>query len=224
MRILCFFYMSLLVLSACSAKQALPESSSAPVILSGETDTALFAGGCFWCIEADFEKVTGVISAVSGYTGGETINPNYRQVTYGRTGHYEAVEVTFDPQIISYEELLRYFWHHIDPTDPDGQFCDKGESYRTAIFSRPEQMAAARDSKSHVLAHKPFKADIVTPVLPAVTFYVAEDYHQDFYKKQPSHYQRYRLGCGRDARVRALWGESHGPNVQKDPAYGSGSE
>ena len=205
-------------LAACSSAESSEQTSTiiqqaqtAPVatptkVSPVKTDTAIFAGGCFWCIESDFEKVPGVISVVSGYTGGETLNPTYKQVTYAETGHFEAVKVTYDANAVSYDYLLNYFWHHIDPTDPNGQFCDKGSSYRTAIFARPDQVDAAIASKSHVEQSKPFKADIVTPVLSAATFYDAEEYHQDYYKKNPAHYNRYRVGCGRDRRVQQLWG------------------
>jgi len=186
--------------------QASSEADVSKTSMSG-TDTAIFAGGCFWCIESDFEKLPGVIEAVSGYSGGRTNNPNYKQVSYTETGHYEVVEVTYKPDEVSYNELLDYFWTHIDPTDPNGQFCDKGSSYRTAIFVRPDQIDAATASKANIIETKPFKADIVTPVLPAAKFYKAETYHQDYYKKNPAHYNRYRKGCGRDRTVARLWGK-----------------
>ncbi len=170
------------------------------------TDSAIFAGGCFWCVEADFEKLPGVIEAVSGYTGGHTENPTYKEVTHKKTGHYEAVKVTYNPSKVSYGELVDYFWVHVDPTDPYGQFCDKGDSYRSAIFARPDQLAAANQSKSHVINVKPFQADIVTPVLPVSEFYDAERYHQDYYKKNKFRYKLYRNGCGRDKRIKSLWG------------------
>jgi len=140
-------------------------------------------------------------------TGGVTIDPTYKEVTYADTGHFEVIEVTYDPTILSYNDLLDYFWVHVDPTDPHGQFCDKGSSYRTAIFARPDQIDAARKSKTDIIRTKPFSADIVTPVLEAATFYRAEEYHQDYYKKNPDHYNRYRTGCRRDARIRQLWGK-----------------
>lgn len=170
------------------------------------TDTAIFAGGCFWCVEADFEKLPGVIEAVSGYTGGHTENPTYKEVTYKDTGHYEAVKVIYNPAKVTYEELVDYFWVHVDPTDPNGQFCDKGDSYRTAIFARPDQLDAANASKEHVMEVKPFSAEIVTPVLPTSEFYDAEKYHQDYYKKNKLRYKYYRNGCGRDKRIKQLWG------------------
>lgn len=200
----------LLILSACAQAQNSKVDDKAPateVTLSGKTDTAIFAGGCFWCIESDYEKLPGVIEAVAGYAGGVTIDPTYKEVTYADTGHFEVIEVTYDPTILSYNDLLDYFWVHVDPTDPHGQFCDKGSSYRTAIFARPDQIDAARKSKTDIIRTKPFSADIVTPVLEAATFYRAEEYHQDYYKKNPDHYNRYRTGCRRDARIRQLWGK-----------------
>ncbi len=188
--------------------------------LASGTDTAILAGGCFWCIEKDFEDLDGVVSVVSGYTGGETINPTYKQVTFAETGHYEAVKVTYKTDVLSYNDVLTHFWHHIDPTDPYGQFCDKGSSYRTAIFARPDQIEAAQNSKAQIEKTKPFKADIVTPVLKAAEFFDAEEYHQDFYKKNPAHYNRYRKGCRRDAIVQSLWGGVK--TVSETAGYGSG--
>jgi len=198
------------ILSACAEAQTpaskTTESVNAPEQLAAKTDTAIFAGGCFWCIEADFEKLPGVIEAVSGYTGGHTKSPTYKDVTYTDTGHYEAVKVIFNPAQVSYSELVEYFWVHVDPTDPFGQFCDKGDSYRTAIFARPDQIDIADSSKANVIANKPFRAEIVTPVLPTGEFFDAEDYHQDYYKKNKIRYKYYRNGCGRDNRVEQLWG------------------
>ncbi|MGB0907656.1 MAG: peptide-methionine (S)-S-oxide reductase MsrA [Maricaulaceae bacterium] len=170
------------------------------------TASAIFAGGCFWCVESDFEKLPGVIEAVSGYTGGTTKNPTYKEVTYKDTGHYEAAKIIYDPSVVSYEELLAYYWTTVDPTDPHGQFCDKGDSYRTAIFANAEQFEAAESSKASIKQTKPFKAAIVTPVLKAQTFYDAEGYHQNYYKKNPIRYKYYRNGCRRDARLKQLWG------------------
>ncbi len=168
--------------------------------------TAIFAGGCFWCTESDFEKIPGVVEAISGYTGGGVDNPNYKQVSYTETGHFEAVKVIFDPDKVSYRELVDRFWMTIDPTDNRGQFCDKGSSYRSAVFATPEQLAQAQASKSEAVKNKPFSQDFVTPVLAAKTFYDAEDYHQDYYKTNSFHYKRYRNGCGRDRRLAQLWG------------------
>jgi peptide-methionine (S)-S-oxide reductase len=173
------------------------------------TAKATFAGGCFWCMEGPFDKVPGVISTTSGYTGGKTKNPTYEQVSSGTTGHAESVEVQYDPTKVSYEKLLDVFWHNIDPTQRDGQFCDHGSQYRTAIFYHSdEQRKLAEASKAALQKNKPFKGDIVTEIVPAQQFYPAEEYHQDFYKKNPVRYKIYRTGCGRDARLQALWGRS----------------
>jgi peptide-methionine (S)-S-oxide reductase len=181
-------------------------------------DKAYVAGGCFWCVEADFEKVPGVRGVVSGYTGGSVESPTYRQVTAGRTGHYEAVEIDYDPARVSYAELMRLFFRSVDPTDAGGQFCDRGDSYRTAIFVRtPAERAAAEAAKA--AAAQALGRPIVTPVLAAGAFWPAEAYHQDYYKgrtsvltrgglkTQAEAYRFYRTACGRDARVRALWGK-----------------
>lgn len=201
----------ILLLSACADAQSYQNTQNikpkAEPVSAANIDTAIFAGGCFWCIESDFEKLPGVIEAVSGYSGGFTKDPTYKSVSYTETGHYEVVEITYDKSKVSYEDLLSYFWVHIDPTDPNGQFCDKGTSYRTAIFARPDQIELANRSKASIIQNKPFAGDIVTPVLPAVTFYKAEEYHQDYYKKNPAHYNRYRKGCRRDARTQQLWGK-----------------
>ncbi len=168
-------------------------------------DIAQFAGGCFWCIEADFEKQEGIIRVTSGYTGGQLKNPTYEQVTYKNTGHYEAIEVEYDPSIISYQQLLDIFWLHVDPFDAKGQFCDRGESYRTAIFSlTEEQNKIALDSKAQWQKSWKGEEDIVTPILKASTFYPAEDYHQDYYLKNPVKYKVYRWRCGRDQRVESI--------------------
>lgn len=168
---------------------------------------ATFAGGCFWCVEADFDKVPGVVSTTSGYTGGKVANPSYEQVSAKVTGHAEAVEVVYDPKRVSYEQLVEYFWHTIDPTTKDAQFCDHGSPYRTAIFVQDAaQLAVARASLAKLEKSKPFKESIVTEIALAGPFYVAEDYHQDYYKKNPIRYKYYRTSCGRDARVQQLWG------------------
>lgn len=169
--------------------------------------TATFAGGCFWCTEADFDKVEGVISTTSGYIGGTVAKPTYEQVSAGRTGHTEAVQVVFDPARVSYEKLVNYFWRTIDPTVKDRQFCDAGPQYRSGIFTHDaEQKRIAEASKAALEKSKPFKAPIVTEITPATTFYPAEDYHQDYYVKNPIRYGYYRGGCGRDARLKELWG------------------
>ena len=169
---------------------------------------ATFAGGCFWCMEPPYDKLTGVISTTSGYMGGKTKNPTYEQVVSGATGHAEVVQVEYDPQKVSYAVLLEVFWRNIDPTQRDGQFCDHGSQYRTAIFFHDEeQRKLAAASKAQLEKTKPFKGDIVTEITAAPEFYRAEEYHQDFYKKNPSRYKFYRAGCGRDARLSALWGK-----------------
>ncbi|MBJ3774741.1 peptide-methionine (S)-S-oxide reductase MsrA [Acuticoccus mangrovi] len=171
---------------------------------SAETRSAVFAGGCFWCVEADFDKVDGVTDTVSGFTGGRLANPTYKDVAYSDTGHYEAVKVTYDPAKVSYRALADYFFHHVDPTDAGGQFCDRGDSYRTAIFvDGPEQRAAAEAAKA--AANDALKGAVVTPVVDATPFYPAEDYHQDYYLKNPLRYRYYRWNCGRDARVEEVW-------------------
>ena len=167
-------------------------------------DKAIFAGGCFWCTESDFEKVPGVVSAVSGYAGGAMRAPSYEEVSAGGTGHRESVEVTFDPQKVSYAKLLDVFWHSIDPTDDAGQFCDHGSQYRSAIFYRnDEQRRLAEDSK---IAAMKVVGRVYTDILPATVFYPAEDYHQDYYRRNPVRYRFYRFNCGRDERLRQLWG------------------
>lgn len=166
--------------------------------------SAVFAGGCFWCVEADFDKVPGVLDTVSGFSGGHVAKPTYKQVTYGDTGHYEVVKVTYDPDIVSYDELVHYFMRHIDPLDARGQFCDKGDSYRSAIFvSTDEEREIAEEEIAE--DNKLFDGKIATPVLDASTFWPAEAYHQDYYTKNPIKYRYYRTACGRDKRVKALW-------------------
>ena len=171
-----------------------------------QLEKAVFAGGCFWCVESDFDKVPGVVSTVSGYTGGKTKDPTYRQVTAGGTGHYEAVEITYDPAKVSYETLLAAFWRSVDPTDGGGQFCDRGQSYATAVFvANDKERTLAEASKK--TAQKLLDNPIVTPILAAAPFYEAEDYHQDYYKNNPLRYRYYRFSCGRDRTVKDLWGE-----------------
>jgi peptide-methionine (S)-S-oxide reductase len=170
------------------------------------TAVATFAGGCFWCVEADFDKVDGVISTTSGYTGGRTANPTYEQVSHGGTGHAESVEIVYDPAKVSYKKLLDVFWHDIDPLAKDRQFCDHGDQYRSAIFYHDEeQRALAEASKAAV--GKRFEQPVATQIVPAGAFYKAEEYHQDYYKKNPIRYKFYRYNCGRDARLEELWGK-----------------
>lgn len=173
-----------------------------------ETQSAIFAGGCFWCVESDFDKVEGVVSTTSGYIGGHVDDPTYEQVSRGGTGHAEAVKVEFDPGQASYRELVDYFWHTIDPTVKERQFCDHGDQYRTGIFYlNEEQRQAALASKKIIEQGKPFAAAIVTEITKAGEFYPAEAYHQDYYKKNPIRYKLYRWNCGRDQRLEELWGD-----------------
>ena len=168
---------------------------------------ATFAGGCFWCMEPPFDKIDGVLATTSGYTGGMKQNPTYEQVSSGTTGHAESVQVLYDPKKVSYEKLLDVFWHNIDPTVTDRQFCDVGNQYRTAIFVHSDaQRAAAEASKAALEKSKPFKEPIVTPIVTATEFWPAEEYHQNYYRKNPVRYSYYRTGCGRDARLKQLWG------------------
>jgi peptide-methionine (S)-S-oxide reductase len=170
---------------------------------------ATFAGGCFWCMEPPFDKLNGVVSTTSGYTGGEKVDPSYEEVSSGGTGHAESVEVVYDPAKVSYEQLLDVFWHNIDPTVRDRQFCDVGEQYRTAIFFHDEtQKRLAEQSKQALEKSKPFKEEVVTEIVPAGRLYPAEEYHQDYYKKNPVRYKFYRYNCGRDRRLEQLWGKA----------------
>lgn len=178
-----------------------------PAAVPARTEKATFAGGCFWCVEADFDKVPGVISTTSGYTGGTVANPTYAQVSAKGTGHAEAVEIVFDPARVRYEDLLDRYWRSIDPTTKDRQFCDVGSPYRTAIFTHgPQQAAAARASLDSLQGTKPFAQAIVTTLHEAGAFYPAEAEHQDYHLKNPIRYRYYRQSCGRDARLQQLWG------------------
>ena len=192
----------------------------APAVASGEQSPppnekvvamATFAGGCFWCMEPPFDKIPGVISTTSGYTGGKTENPTYEQVSSGDTGHAEAVRVIYDPAKVTYAQLLAVFWRNIDPHDAGGQFCDRGTQYRTAIFVHNDaQRKEAEESKRALEASGRLKQPIVTAIVTATRFYPAEDYHQDYYRKNPVRYKFYRANCGRDARLREVWGEEAG--------------
>lgn len=171
-------------------------------------EKAVFAGGCFWCIEAAFEKIDGVIAAVSGYTDGEKVDPSYQEVSSGRTGHTEAVELTFDSTKVSYAKLVDVFWRNIDPTQKNGQFADKGSQYRTAIYYQDEeQKTVAEHSKSELEQSGKFKKPIVVDIKPAVTFYPAEEHHQDYYKKNPGHYKSYSYFSGRVPYIKKVWGD-----------------
>lgn len=175
------------------------------------TATAVFAGGCFWCMEPPFDKLEGVFATTSGYTGGHTDKPTYKQVSSDTTGHYEAIEISYDPSKIDYATLLNVFWHNVDPLDAKGQFCDKGESYRTAIFyNSDEQKKLAQASKKELVESGYFNEDVVTVIEAIITFYPAEEYHQDYYQKSPVRYKYYRFACGRDNRLEELWGEVAG--------------
>jgi len=196
-----WLWIALLCSSAFSSgvyAQAKPQSAPAK---------ATFAGGCFWCMEEAYEKLPGVISAVSGYMGGRTKNPTYEQVSTGSSGHAEVVQVQYDPSKITYEKLVEAFWRNVDPTQRDGQFCDHGSQYRSAIFYHGEEQKKAADASRVALEkNKPFKGEIVTQIVPAAEFYAAEEYHQDYYKKNPVRYKVYKTGCGREARLQAVWG------------------
>lgn len=171
------------------------------------TQTAVFGGGCFWCVEADFDKVPGVLKTISGYAGGPEKSPTYESVSAGKTGHTEVVEVTYDDTKVSYSQLVEFFWKTIDPTVKDRQFCDGGKQYRTGFYYKtPEEKVVAEKSKSTLEASKKFSV-IHTEVAPVVAFYPAEEYHQDYYKKNPIRYNYYRTGCGRDKRLEELWGK-----------------
>ena len=190
-------------------------SSALAVAALPKRATAIFAGGCFWCEETAFEGVPGVVAVISGYTGGHVANPTYEQVSAGVTGHAESVQVVYDPGKISYEKLLDIFWHNVDPLQANAQFCDHGNQYRSAIFYKdPAQQNAAEASKAKLEEEPRFKGKIVTEIVPATTFYRAEEYHQDFWKKNPVRYYSYRAGCGRDARLKELWGAAAGGHTK----------
>ncbi len=180
-------------------------------VQAANTEKATFAGGCFWCMEAPFDKLPGVVSVTPGYTGSSVKNPTYQQVSAGGTGHAEAVQIVFDPSKTSYSKLLDIFWHNIDPTVKDRQFCDIGNQYRSGIFYHGEvQRRLAEQSKSALEKNKPFKGPVVTEITPASEFYPAEEYHQHYYKKNPLRYSYYRTSCGRDQRLKELWGNAAG--------------
>ncbi len=184
---------------------ALAATAAEPVAKAQATATASFAGGCFWCMVHPFDELPGVVSVTSGYTGGQKVNPTYREVSAGDTGHIEAVQVVYDPQKIGYEKLLEVFWRNVDPLDSGGQFCDRGGTYTTAIFYQSEeQKKLAEQSKATI--EKQLGKAVVTAIRPAATFYAAEDYHQDYYQKNPLRYKYYRYSCGRDQRLEQLWG------------------
>lgn len=178
---------------------------------AADLEKAVFAGGCFWCMEEPFDRLPGVVSVTAGYTGGHTKNPTYKEVSAGGTGHAEAVQIVYDPSRISYSSLLAVFWRNIDPTVSDRQFCDVGHQYRAAIFYRgEEQRTSAQRSKAALEKNRPFREPIVTGITAASEFYPAEEYHQHYYKKNPLRYSYYRSGCGRDKRLNELWGNTTG--------------
>lgn len=187
--------------------RGLPEETTT----ADRLDKATFAGGCFWCMEPPFDELEGVLSTTSGYTGGDVKNPTYKQVSAGGTGHAEAVQIVYDPEKVTYRKLLDVFWRNIDPLTPNRQFCDKGDQYRSAIFYHDEtQRQLAEASKRELETSGSFRRPFVTQIVPAAEFYVAEDYHQDYYRKNPIRYKFYRYSCGRDSRLRELWGERAG--------------
>ena len=188
---------------------ALDAARTASAPPAGPLARATFAGGCFWCMEPPFDKLDGVVSTTSGYTGGSVPRPTYEQVSAGRTGHAEVVQVLYDPARVSYDTLLKVYWRNVDPFDARGQFCDKGSPYRAAIFVHDEeQRRLAEESLRAVQAR--FEEKVVVPVVPAAEFYAAEDYHQDYYQKNPARYRLYRFGCGRDGRLKQVWGPEAG--------------
>ncbi|WP_224240955.1 peptide-methionine (S)-S-oxide reductase MsrA [Hyalangium gracile] len=210
---------TLVGIGALASGQATPEPSKKPEPQAAQPAaspakeekprlaTATFAGGCFWCMEGPFDKLPGVVSTTSGYTGGTKANPTYEEVSSGTTGHAEAVQVVYDPSKVTYAQLLDVFWHNVDPLTPNAQFCDHGSQYRSAIFFHDaEQQRLADESRKQLEASGRFKQPIVTQLVPAATFYPAEDYHQDYYQKNPVRYRYYRFGCGRDARLKEVWG------------------
>jgi peptide-methionine (S)-S-oxide reductase len=200
--------LGLALLAVAGSSGPAPAASPAPAPAAGLAK-ATFAGGCFWCMEGPFDKVPGVVSTTSGYTGGSVPRPSYEMVSSGTTGHAESVEVVYDPKKVSYSQLLDVYWHNVDPTDAGGQFCDRGNQYRTAIFYRgDEERRLAEQSKKDIEASGKLKKPIVTEVVPAGEFYPAEDYHQDYYIKNPVRYRYYRFNCGRDARLKDLWGQA----------------
>jgi len=202
-------YIFLVILGLCGTFPLSMLDFSHSQMPSGPTAQATFAGGCFWCMEPPFDKFAGVISTTSGYIGGHKDRPTYEEVSAGGTGHTEAVQIEYDPSQVTYEQLLEVFWHNVDPTTPNRQFCDEGSQYRTGIFYHTaEQERLAKASKATINETKPFPDAVVTEITEATQFYPAEEYHQDFYQKNPIRYHYYRLGCGRDARLAELWGNA----------------
>jgi len=204
--------LSILALAGCGtqspaqADSVAPKAAISPATSPSNLANAIFAGGCFWCMEKPFDEIPGVVATTSGYTGGTLANPTYEQVGRGGTGHFEAVKITYDPAKVSYQKLLDTYWRQVDPFDAFGQFCDKGETYLPAIFYANDTEKKAAEAAREVLFAR-FKKPIVVQILPAKAFYDAEGYHQDYYQKNPLRYAYYRNGCGRDARLRVVWGQ-----------------
>ena len=211
--------LGVLVLLGCSSPSdadGTAPTSPDSTLPAAVADTATFAGGCFWCMEPPFDKIDGVSATISGYAGGDVVDPSYEAVSSGATGHAEVVQVIYDSTKVGYERLLRIYWHNVDPFDDGGQFCDRGSSYRPVIFAHDEQQRRlAEQSKATVAAQ--FNQPIVVPIEPLDAFYAAEQYHQNFYQKNPGRYKSYRSSCGRDARLRQIWGEA----AMSDAALGA---
>lgn len=204
------FAVLLALIAGCSDDSAAAEQDTADASADGGK-TAIFAGGCFWCVEQAFDQVAGVTRTVSGYTGGDVENPSYEEVSHGGTGHYEAVKVTYDPGQIVYKQLLTTFWHNVDPTNDQGQFCDAGPQYRSAIFVTNKHQRKLAEASRQALRNKPdAPSPVTTPILDAPTFYPAEAYHQNYYKKNSLRYKFYKNACRREARLEELWGEKAG--------------
>ena len=198
----------MVVLSCYAVTNTVSAANQTPEDSTQDHAVATFAGGCFWCMEPPFDKLEGVISTISGYMGGHVDQPTYKQVSYGNSGHAEVLQVAYDPSIVNYETLLKTFWKNIDPTDAGGQFCDRGRQYRTEVFYHDaEQRNLAEQSKAALVKKQAFESDIVTDITTASRFYPAEDYHQDYYHKNPIRYKYYRYACGRDDRLERLWGK-----------------
>jgi peptide-methionine (S)-S-oxide reductase len=205
------FVPGLLVISALLASVVEAAGKGDPPAEGPKLAKATFAGGCFWCMEHPFDSLEGVVSVMSGYTGGTKKNPTYQEVSAGGTGHAESVQIVYDPARIGYPKLLEVFWHNIDPTTPNRQFCDAGNQYRSAVFYHDEeQKRLVEESKRELERTKPFRGSIVTEIAPASVFYPAEEYHQQYYKKNPVRYKFYRYNCGRDQRLKELWGKDAG--------------
>ncbi|MGF1459239.1 MAG: peptide-methionine (S)-S-oxide reductase MsrA [Leptolyngbyaceae cyanobacterium] len=207
--LLCIFSFAMsFTAPACAANHSSSDGALPVATTIAETTSAIFAGGCFWCMEKPFDELSGVTDTTSGYIGGTVENPTYEQVSNGGTGHFEAVKVTYNPSQVSYEKLLEVFWRNVDPVDDRGQFCDKGSQYRSAIFYQDSQQAAAARNSKEALAAEKFDQDIATEILPASDFYPAEDYHQNYYKTHSTRYKIYRFACGRDQRLEQIWGDT----------------